>query len=122
MRSLTGFVFLTAAICLSACGGTSANIAPVPPPATSPTPANTATVTPKNGEYPGKGIVTKIDERLGSVELKHDEIVGVMPAMQMEFRVDDKALLKGLAIGDKVDFTLKYKDGQETIVSITKTK
>src|SRR5688500_5676285 len=60
-----------------------------------------------NGDYPGKGKVTKINLELGSVEMDHEEIVGVMPAMRMEFFVSDKKLLDGLNIGDSVDFTLR---------------
>jgi Cu/Ag efflux protein CusF len=41
--------------------------------------------------------------------------------MQMEFFVKDKAILKGLAIGDRVDFTVEYKHPQEVITSIKKT-
>ena len=78
--------------------------------------------TPKNGDYPGKGKITKINNELGSVEMDHEEIVGVMPPMLMEFFVTDKAILKGLAVGDKVEFTLKYEDGRETISKIAKVK
>jgi Cu/Ag efflux protein CusF len=86
-----------------------------------PTPIPTASV-PKNGNYQGKGIVTKINNQLGTVELKHEEIKDVMPAMQMEFFVTDKAMLKGLNVGDAVNFTLRYNDGQENIVAISKSK
>lgn len=82
----------------------------------------TSPSTPKNGDYPGHGRVVKINNELGSVELKHDEIKGIMPAMQMEFYVSDKALLKGLNVGDEVDFSLRYKDAQETIVAIARSK
>ena len=37
--------------------------------------------TPKNGDYPGKGKITKINNELGSVEMDHEVIVGVMPPM-----------------------------------------
>lgn len=76
----------------------------------------------KDGEYFGKGKVTKINNDLGSVEMDHEDIQNLMPAMRMEFFVSDKALLKGLAIGDKIDFTLLYKGGTETITKIGKTK
>ena len=82
----------------------------------------TAQPTPKNGDYPGKGKVTKINNELGSVEMNHEEIIGVMPAMLMEFYVTDKAMLKGLAVGDNVEFILRYTDGQEVISKITKVK
>jgi Cu/Ag efflux protein CusF len=77
---------------------------------------------PANGDYRGKAKVTKINVEGGSVGLDHEEIKDVMPAMEMEFFVSDKKLLKGLTNGDAVDFTLRYKDGQETIIAITKAK
>ena len=43
-----------------------------------------------------------------------------MPPMIMEFFVKDKAILKGLAVGDNVDFVLEYKHPAETVVSVTK--
>ena len=105
-----------------ACGGTTSNTAklvntnttkqaatPIPTP-----------VVPKNGDYPGTGKVTKINLQLGSVELDHDEIKEVMPKMIMEFFVSDKDLLKGIKVGDMIDFKLRYKDGQETIIEIKK--
>ncbi len=84
-------------------------------------PVPTASV-PRDGDYSGKGIVTKINNEIGSVELKHEDIKDLMPAMQMEFYVKDKALLKGLAVGDKVDFTVEYKHPTEIISAIKKAK
>lgn len=81
-----------------------------------------ASTQPKDGDYPGHGKVTKINMDLGSVELDHQEIVGVMPPMIMEFYVKDKALLNGIKVGDEVDFTLQYKHPSETIVAIKKVK
>jgi Cu/Ag efflux protein CusF len=66
------------------------------------------------------GLITKINLEIGSVELKHDEIKGMMPAMQMEFYVSDKAELENLKIGDKVLFTLEENQGAETITRILK--
>ena len=82
----------------------------------------TAPSIPKDGDYDGKGEVTKINMELGSVELKHEEIKDLMPAMQMEFFVKDKALLKGLTVGDKVDFVVEYKHPQEIIINIKKAQ
>lgn len=87
-----------------------------PLPSTSPAP------TPKDGDYDGKGVVTKINLELGSIEVNHKEIKDLMPAMTMEFFVSDKKLLDGLKVGDEVDFVIRYKDRNETIVKITKTK
>ena len=86
----------------------------------SPTPASP--VIPKDGDYPAKAVVTKVNLEAGSIELDHEDIPGVMPAMRMEFFVTDKKMLDGLSVGDKVDFTLRYKHPTETIAGITKAK
>lgn len=93
-----------------------------PPNIATPAPAQTAPPPIKDGNYPGKGTVTKIDLNMGSVDLNHENIEGLMPAMQMGFYVTDKALLKGLTVGEKVDFVIEYKGGRETINSIQKAK
>ncbi len=73
--------------------------------------------------FDGKGVVTKINLELGSVGLNHEEIKGVMAAMEnMEFYVSDKKMLDGLKIGDAVDFVLEDNAGVEQIVSIKKAK
>lgn len=68
----------------------------------------------------GTGFITKINLEIGSVELKHEEIQGMMPAMQMEFYVSDKKELETLKIGDKVLFTLEDNQGAERIIKILK--
>lgn len=85
-------------------------------------PSQTPPPHPKNGDYPAKGKVTKINNELGSVEVDHEDVPGLMPPMIMEFYVDNKSDLKQIAVGDRVDFTIKYKDGQETISKIAKAK
>lgn len=69
----------------------------------------------------GKGVVTKINLEQGSVEIDHEEIKDVMAAMKMEFFVKEKAELKVLKVGDKVDFVLEENFGQEKLISIKKT-
>ncbi len=82
----------------------------------------TSPVRPKDADYPGKGTVTKIDLQLGSVEMDHEEIPGLMPPMRMEFYVSDKKMLDGLKVGDRVDFAIRYKGGTETVVKLEKSK
>ncbi len=72
--------------------------------------------------FDGKGVVTKINLELVSVELDHDEIKGLMPKMTMEFYVKEKRELEQLKVGDKVDFVLEDNAGAEQIVSIKKAK
>lgn len=126
--SLTLAAFLSL-VAFVGCGEKAAsNARTMPPPTASSSPAPTASPlptslpTPKNGDYPAKGKVTKINNELGSVELDHEDIPGLMPPMIMEFYVDDKSLLKQIAVGDKVDFVIRYKDGRETISRIAKEK
>ena len=70
--------------------------------------------------FDGKGVVTKINLELVSVELDHEEIKGLMPKMQMEFYVKEKSELEKLKVGDKVDFVIEDNAGAEQIISIKK--
>ena len=112
-------IIIIVAIFIANCSSPNANVSSIS--RVTPTRIKTPVV-PKNGDYPEMGVITKINNDLGSVELNHEEIKDLMPAMQMEFFVSDKSLLKGLNIGDNADLTLRYNDGQETIVSLSKTK
>ena len=55
-----------------------------------------------------------------AIEIDHEEIVGLMQAMQMEFPVTDVALLSGLAVNDRIDFTVVEKDGAMRVTDIKK--
>lgn len=70
--------------------------------------------------FDGTGNITKINLEIGSVELDHEEIKGLMPKMLMEFYVSDKKMLDNLKIGDKVDFVLEDNAGAEQIIKIRK--
>ena len=72
--------------------------------------------------YKGKGVVTKINLELVSVELNHEKIEDFMAAMIMEFYVKEKSELEVLKLGDKVEFVLEDNQGQERIISIKKIK
>lgn len=56
--------------------------------------------------YYGTGVVTFINLKEGWIEIEHEEIKDLMPAMTMEFWVKDRSLLKSVRVGDKVDFTV----------------
>ncbi len=92
-------------------------------------PAVSATVAPsvsvpdktKIKTYDGKGVVTKINLELVSVELDHEEIKGLMPKMKMEFYVKEKSELERLKVGDTVDFVLEDDAGAERIIKIRKS-
>jgi len=116
MRFTLVIIFVFTAILGTACGGSGTKPAPEKPAANAPVEAKK----PEDGFYQGKGKVTKINNDLGSVELDHEAIEGLMPAMKMEFNVKDKAMLKPIAVGDAVTFTVEYKQGTEIIIAIGK--
>jgi Cu/Ag efflux protein CusF len=91
--------------------------APSPPPAVAVTPVQYPS--PIIGQpYPGTGVVTLINFPEGWIEIRHEEIKGLMPAMEMEWWVKDKSLLKSVQVGDKVDFTVVETGKGEFITSI----
>ena len=60
---------------------------------------------------PGKmfsavGVVTAI-ESAGSLTINHEPIAGLMPAMEMTFSVNPRALTDGVRPGDKVEFSME---------------
>ena len=115
---ITVFAIILAAMLATACAEkvkttNSARVEPTPMP---------TVMIPKDGNYNSRGKVTKINLDLGSVELDHEDIPGVMAPMRMEFYVKNKAELKPLKIGDQVDFVLEYKHPTETIVTIKKAQ
>ena len=61
-----------------------------------------------------------LNPKAPAIEIDHEEIVGLMPAMQMEFPVTDGALLSGLAVNDRIDFTVVEKTGQMKVTAIKK--
>lgn len=70
--------------------------------------------------YAGIGMVKGVDPKLPSIEIAHEDIKGLMPAMQMQFHVKDKTLLEGLQIGDRVEFTVESGVGGLLITQIHK--
>ena len=88
---------------------------------------NTATPTPASGpaaavqtnQYKGEGVVKALNPKAPSIEIDHGDLGPLMPAMQMEFPVTDGALLSGLAVNDRIDFTVVEKTG---IIKVTAFK
>ncbi|MGZ8847780.1 MAG: copper-binding protein, partial [Pyrinomonadaceae bacterium] len=54
------------------------------------------------------------------VEIDHEEIKDLMPAMQMEFNVKDKSLLNDVKAGDRVNFTIVETEKGEFLTAIKK--
>lgn len=66
------------------------------------------------------GTVTSIDPASGKITLKHDAIPAVeWPAMTMGFSAKPE-LLKGISVGDKVDFDLTVSGNAWEVTSIKK--
>ncbi len=61
--------------------------------------------------YPGTGTLLIINRKEGWVEIEHEEIKDLMPAMQMEFWIRSPSLMNGVRVGDKVDFVV-VEDGK----------
>jgi Cu(I)/Ag(I) efflux system protein CusF len=71
--------------------------------------------------YHGVGVVKSLNPKRPSIEIDHEDIKGLMPAMTMEFYVKDKSLLDGLKRGDRIELTLENGVGGLKITEIRKT-
>jgi len=68
----------------------------------------------------GTGIVTAVDAASGKITLDHEAIATVgWPAMKMGFSAKPN-LLKGIAVGDKVDFDLTVTGSAGEVTAIRK--
>jgi Cu/Ag efflux protein CusF len=93
--------------------------APSPPPAVTATPVQYPS--PVIGQpYEGTGVVTLINLKEGWIEIRHEEIKGLMAAMEMEWWVTDRSLLKSVRVGDRVDFTVVETGKGEFITKLKK--
>ncbi len=72
------------------------------------------------GSYEIKGTVLSLDAGRRIVEIDHEAIPGVMPAMAMPYEVSDAALLQGLATRDRVRGTLRIDSSAYLIVALQK--
>src|SRR5215471_3563300 len=74
-----------------------------------------------NKPYPGTGVVVQINHQEGWIEINHEEIKDLMPAMQMEFWVRDKSLLDQVKAGDRVDFAVLETTGGEYLTELKRS-
>src|SRR6267378_4321680 len=80
-------------------------------------------VTPPNTHqkiFEVKGVVISVKPKEKSIEIKHEEIPGYMPAMTMPFDVKDTKELAGLAEGDSISFRMLVTDTEGWIDQIRK--
>lgn len=67
--------------------------------------------------YRGVGVVEEIDKDTATVQINHEDIPDLMPAMSMPFTVKDRSLLDSISVGDQVDFRIT---GEFVIIAIKK--
>jgi Cu/Ag efflux protein CusF len=96
-------------------------------PAPSPTPPNLTPIALPlpavvGRPYPGKGVVKLINRKEGWIEIDHEAIVDLMPAMEMEWSVAKPSLLNNLNVGDKVTFTVVETGKGEILTELKKIK
>lgn len=104
------------AVCLALAATAACSSSSQPPPSTVSGPAAAV----QTNSYQGVGIVKSVNPKAPAIEIDHGEIVGLMPAMQMEFPVTDASLLNGIAVNDRIDFTIVSGTGEMKITAIKK--
>jgi Cu/Ag efflux protein CusF len=72
--------------------------------------------------YRGTGVVKIINIKEGWIEIDHKEIPGLMPAMEMEYWVKKKSLLKQARVGDHVDFAVVETGKGEYLTELTRAR
>ena len=99
-----------------ACGGNDPNQKQTPtvPPASGPAAAV------QSNQYKAAGVVKALNPKGPAIEIDHGDVEGLMPAMQMEFEVSDASLLNGIAVNDRIDFTIEDRTGVMRIIAIKK--
>ena len=71
-------------------------------------------------DYPIKGKVIAVDQSKPSVKLDHEEIPGLMKAMEMDYAVENAKLLEGIKAGDQVQGQVRAESGKYTITRLEK--
>lgn len=66
------------------------------------------------------GKVVSLDAEKKKVTLNHEDIPGLMKAMEMPFAVDNAKVLEGLKAGDLVHGKLRVKGGDYLIMELMK--
>jgi Cu(I)/Ag(I) efflux system protein CusF len=68
-----------------------------------------------------EGEVRRINEAEGKVTLRHGPLPNLdMPAMTMVFTAKDPAILKGIKVGEKVNFVTETVNGVFYVLEISK--
>lgn len=75
-----------------------------------------------NKEYPIQGKVTAVAPEKKTVTLDHNDIPGLMTAMEMEFALESAAVAGSLSPGDEVEGVLVVRPGNEMVIVSLKKK
>ena len=89
-------------------------------PAPTSTPVSGPAAAVASNQYKAEGVVKAINQKGPAIEIDHGDVEGLMPAMQMEFPVTDVNLLNGLAVNDRIDFTIENATDGMKVVAIKK--
>ena len=100
---------------LAACGHEN-----TPNATSTPTPASGPAAAVQTNQYTGEGVVKALNPKAPSIEIDHGDIGTLMLAMQMEFPVTDANLLNGLAVNDRIEFTVENAPEGMKVVAIKK--
>jgi protein SCO1/2 len=74
----------------------------------------------KDKQYDVKAKVVAVDMDKKTVTLDHEDIPGLMKAMEMKFPVENAKMLEGIKPGDEVHGKLKVKSGDNMITELHK--
>jgi len=75
--------------------------------------------TPMQKTAQGTGVIKALGTASGTVTIRHQAIASIhWPAMTMTFKADPPSLLKGVKVGEKVNFTLRTHGMHGTVVAI----
>ncbi len=70
--------------------------------------------------YSVTGKVVAVDSVQGTVTLDHEDIPGLMQAMEMEFRAASPDVIRSLAPGDTVAGKLEVRSGETVVAELQK--
>jgi Cu/Ag efflux protein CusF len=70
--------------------------------------------------YEIKGKVVSVDPKKPAIKLDHEDIPGLMKAMEMEFDVEDAKVLNGIKPGDQIEGELVKEKSRYLITRLEK--
>lgn len=109
-----------AAASLAACGG-SDDATPANPSVAQQDDGSAFATTQSGAGHSGSGDITEISDNKATISHGPVESIG-WPAMTMTFQAEGADMLKGLNVGDPVDFQFRAADGQHILTSIEREK